>query len=175
MVKITDKEIKKILSDLVIVVDTREKVGKNNHILEYLEKNGIKYVREKLDVGDYSYKFQNYPQYSGMVAIERKQSLDEIVGNFIQHRDRFDREFERAKQSNVTMNLVLESTTWTKIFNGSYRSQVHPNNIMANIVRLADKHQCPVYFTKPSETGELVYNLIIWNLRRRLKEIDYES
>lgn len=170
-IEITEKELSKILSDIVIVVDTREQVGKNNHILDWLDSKGIKHTREKLDVGDYSYKFPNYPKFDKLFSVERKKTLDEIVGNFIQHRDRFDREFERAKQSNVKMNLVLESTSWSKIFNGSYRSNVHPNNVMANIVRLEVLHDCPVYFAKPSECGQLIYNLIIWNVKRILKDM----
>lgn len=167
---ITENEILKLLKEMTIIVDTREQVGKNDHILNYFEKNKIDYVREKLDVGDYSYKFPNKPELSKMFSIERKKSLDEICNNFSKERDRFDKEFERAKNSNIKMNLVLENTSWTKIFNGSYRSQLHPNCILANIVRLEMLHDCPVYFCKPSECGELLYNLIIWNVKRILKE-----
>lgn len=155
---------------MVIIVDTREQVGKNNHILDYFTKNGITYVREKLDVGDYSYKFIAQPELSKLYSVERKKSLDEIANNFGKERERFDREFERAKRQGIKMNLILENTSWTKLFNGSYRSQLHPNCIMANLIRLDMLHDCPVYFCKPSESGELIYNLIIWNTKRILKE-----
>lgn len=168
---ITEKEINNLLKNIIIVVDTREQEGKNSHILDWFEKNNIKYVREKLDVGDYSYKFSDNSEYSKLFSVERKKSLDEICGNFTKGRDRFDREFERAKNNNIKMNLVLESTSWTKIFNGTYRSQLHPNNIMANLVRLEVLHDCPTYFSKPAETGELVYNLIVWNVKRILKGV----
>jgi ERCC4-type nuclease len=48
----TDKEIKELLSGLVILIDTREQG--NSHILKYLESHKITHKKRKLDYGDYS-------------------------------------------------------------------------------------------------------------------------
>lgn len=165
----TEKDVLKLLQNIYIVCDTREQ--KNAHILKYFEENNIPFVKKKLDYGDYSCEFANIDNPKMVnFSIERKGSLDEIVGNFTKGRDRFEREYQRMLDDGGRMNLVLESGSWTKIFNGSYRSEVHPNNIIANIVRLEEKFHCPVYFCKPSESGQLIYNLIIWNVKRILKK-----
>ena len=44
--------MKILLSNLCIVVDTREQV--NQHIISYFDKKKIKYTVRKLDQGDYS-------------------------------------------------------------------------------------------------------------------------
>lgn len=41
-----------LISSMVILVDTREKV--NDHILEYFDKKSITYKKKALDYGDYS-------------------------------------------------------------------------------------------------------------------------
>ena len=42
-----------LISSMVILVDTREKV--NDHILEYFDKKNITYKKKALDYGDYSF------------------------------------------------------------------------------------------------------------------------
>ena len=50
--KFSDVELKKILKELVILIDTREK--SNKHIIKWFEEKKIKYKVQKLDYGDYS-------------------------------------------------------------------------------------------------------------------------
>ena len=40
---------------MIIIQDTREKVGHKNHILKYFERHNIQVVWQKLNVGDYDY------------------------------------------------------------------------------------------------------------------------
>ena len=50
--KFTEKEIKKILDNLTILIDTRE--NSNSHIIDFFNKKKIPYKVQKLDFGDYS-------------------------------------------------------------------------------------------------------------------------
>ena len=120
----TDKQLADVINSMVILVDSREK--KNQHILDYFISNGIKYRREALNSGDYSFEC-NLTQYNKTICVERKNSLSEIAGNFTSHRDRFVREFERAKINDTKMHIVLENATFRKIFNGSYRLKFNHN------------------------------------------------
>ena len=52
--RFTDKELKKILDNLTILVDTREQ--SNQHIIDFFNKKKIPYSIEKLPFGDYSCK-----------------------------------------------------------------------------------------------------------------------
>lgn len=51
--KYTETEQKKILSSIIILVDTQEKV--NGHITEYFDKHKIGYKKRSLESGDYSF------------------------------------------------------------------------------------------------------------------------
>lgn len=181
---ITTKEIQKILTEIVIIYDTREKEvetfdksgnkvisKKNQHILDFLNENNIAYEREKLDFGDYSYKIPNRPELSKLIAIERKSGLDEIANNFGKHRDRFKREFEKFKENNVLSYLIIENASWTKIFNGSYRGALHKNTMISSLIRWEKKYNCPVHLVKKTEAGQLIYNLILWNLKKKLEDM----
>ena len=52
MYRYTEKELKTLLDNIVILVDTREQV--NDHIISYFNAKKKKYKVEKLDQGDYS-------------------------------------------------------------------------------------------------------------------------
>ena len=51
--KYTESELKKLLDNMVILIDTREK--KNDHITNYFDKHDIKYENKALTCGDYSF------------------------------------------------------------------------------------------------------------------------
>ena len=54
--RFTDREIKKILDNLTICVDSREQ--SNQHIIDFFDKKKVPYVVEKLPFGDYSCKIK---------------------------------------------------------------------------------------------------------------------
>lgn len=179
---ITKSEIEKILNNLVIIYDTREKeieqldakgnrivIRKNQHILDYLDNVGVEYKREKLTFGDYSYDIKGFPELSRKIVIERKASLDEISQNFGKHRDRFKREFDKAMQQGVQTYLIVENTSWTKVFNGKWRGALHPNAMIASLIAWEKKYSCPVHLIKKAEAGQLIYSLILFNLKKILE------
>lgn len=164
---LTDKEISNILNDIVYIFDTREQ--KNHHIIEYFEKNNIPYIIEKLETTDYSYYLPNYPHLNldKQVLIEKKNSLDEICGNFTKDRDRFAREFERV--DNELVHIIIENATWRKLFNHSYNSQLPPKSLLASLLTWNARYDCPIWFCKKDEIAILIQNIIYYNLREILK------
>lgn len=165
----TDKEIGNILDDMVIIVDSREK--SNVHILEYFNALGIKHKCEKLDSADYSFILPNYQHLflDKKVLVERKGSIDEIVGNLSANRDRFIREFERL-EPDQKISMVLENLTWKKVNNGSYRSKINPKSIIASLITWETRYNCPMYPCTKEEAGMLIYNILKYGLRERLKK-----
>ena len=85
--KYTDKEMKKVLDNLVVIVDSREQ--NNQHILDFFNKKNIPYKVVKNDFGDYTAMipkntitgFTSDLYFDRDIAIERKNSIDEIAGN----------------------------------------------------------------------------------------------
>lgn len=171
--KLTDKRIADIISDIVVIVDTREQ--KNDHILKYLNDNHIPYSIEKLNTADYSIRLPSFPdlKLDYQFLVEKKNSLDEIAGNFTRDRDRFVREFERIDTEKI--HLVIENATWKKLFNGSYRSNFSPRSFMASLLTWCMRYGCPVWFVGIDESPEVIYNLLKYELLERLKQLKKEQ
>ncbi|WP_040194774.1 ERCC4 domain-containing protein [Clostridium culturomicium] len=85
--KFTDTELKKVMSNLTILIDTREQA--NEHVIGFLDKKKIAYEVKKLDFGDYacmlpanSFEGQERAIYFDRdIVIERKNGIDEVAGN----------------------------------------------------------------------------------------------
>lgn len=163
----TNKEKIDILSDMTIIIDSREK--KNQHIIDYLVNNKIPYKIETLSSADYSFILTNYPKlnFDKKILVERKGSLDEVAGNFTKNRDRFKREFERLS-SDQTIHIVMETATWKKIINGSYRSKFSPNAYIASLLTWNIKYNCPIWFVEKKEAGEIIYKILYYELYNKL-------
>lgn len=163
----TDKEIDKVIKDMLVIVDSREQ--KNDHILDYFKMIDQPYKVEKLDTADYSFILPNYPelQLDGAILIEKKNSLDEIAGNFTKGRDRFTREFERVEEEHI--HLLIENATWKKILHGSYRSQFPPKSFMASLLTWSIRYGCPIWFCTPEETPIMIWNILHYELLEHLK------
>jgi len=165
----TDAQISKILQDLTIICDTREQ--KNKHILDYLTKNKVKYIVEKLETADYSFYLPNYPhlELDLSILVERKNSWDEIIGNFTKRRKQFIAEFERLDDEE--MHVVIETATWRKLFAQSYRSKVAYQSILASTLTFSTRYDAKFWFVQPQDSGELIYSLIYYGLREKLKNM----
>lgn len=165
----TDKQIGNILADMVIIVDTREQ--KNQHILDYLNDNKIPYIKEALLTGDYSFYLPSYPQLQldRCILVEKKNSLSEIAGNFTKGRDRFQREFERVSEEDF--HVVIEDATFTKVHNGSYRSNFPPNSMMGSILTWNARYKTPFWFCPRNHSPELIIKLITYGFKEKLKNI----
>lgn len=160
-------EIDSILSDMHIIVDSRE--NKWYHIRDYFNKNKIPYTVEKLDVGDYSFILPNYPHLGldKRFIVERKGSLSEVAGNFTSGRKRFTKMFERLDKDQK-IHLVMETATWRKIFNGTYHSQFHPNSYKGSLLTYSIRYNCPVWFVEKKESPEIIYKLLHYELKEFL-------
>lgn len=165
----TDKQMQDILDDMVIIVDTREK--KNEHIIKYLTDNKIRYIIKKLDIADYSFELPNFPnlKLDKQFLVEKKNSLDEIVGNFTKDRERFAREFERITSEKI--HLVIEQATWKKLLKGSYRSKFPPKSFMASLLTFSIRYNIKTWFCTEDESPTLIYNLLRYELFEHLKEL----
>lgn len=166
----TDKEISNILDDITIIIDTREK--KNDHITDIFDEMKVHYRPEKMDSGDYTFELPNYPELGldGSIVVERKNSLDEISQNFTKHRDRFQREFQRFEDESV--HILIENATWKKLLKGSYRSKLPPKSFVASLITWSIRYDSNVWMVTKAESAVVIYNLIYYGLRERLKDYD---
>jgi hypothetical protein len=87
---------------MIIQMDTREQQGKKDHILSFFESEGIKVVRSKLFVGDWTRLDKQD------VIIDTKQNLGEVYCNLVQQHTRFRDECLRARQNGIKLIILVE-------------------------------------------------------------------
>lgn len=87
-----------------LISDTREK--KNQHVLSYFDKIGVKYEVCKLDYGDYQDVYRPY------ICIDRKQNIAELAKNCTKEAERFKREIERAQRANSKLVILVEQNRY---------------------------------------------------------------
>lgn len=100
---LTETEIKKLLNNIVILVDTAEK--ENYHIEKWFLDSKIKFVRKKLKEADYSALIEYNSDtkkilesmgvyrdlyFTDEVLVERKAHLDELAGNLHTRKETVD-------------------------------------------------------------------------------------
>lgn len=171
----TDSEIKKILTSMVILVDTREQ--ENSHILDYLAKKKIPIKSRKLDYGDYSFMIPAAPElgilreisFMSEIVIERKSGLEELSGNLAQDRARFEAEFIRASGCQCRFLLMIENASYSDIINHNYRTEYNPKSFLASLMSMAHRYNFSVNFVDKQIAGSFIYHMFYYFLRNYLK------
>ena len=87
----------------MVIVDTREKPRAIVRILAEFDRQGVEYVRKKLDFADYA-----DPARIPGIVVDRKQSLLEVVTNVTTDRARFVREIDRCHAAGCRMVVLIE-------------------------------------------------------------------
>ena len=87
-----------------ILMDTREKVKQNSDLVDDLTAMGIKIVRSKLYVGDYT-RIDNMT-----VCVDTKFGMAEVYSNVIQDHERFKRELLAAKDAGIRLIVLVEES-----------------------------------------------------------------
>lgn len=173
--KYTETQMKSLIKSMVILIDTREHEGKNEHIINYFEKAGINYKKKKLDYGDYSFMISKNEElfiptdldFSSKIIIERKASLDEISGNLTTNRDRLEKELALAPSKKV---LIIESGTYQDMVNGNYRTQYNNKSFWASYHSLWHKYNIPIIFMPDkSYTGFFIRGYFEYYLKNYLR------
>lgn len=160
----TDRELNEELKKLSIICDTREQ---DRHVSEWLEKNKIPTITRKLDTGDYSCQLGEQ-SFERDIVVERKHNLDEICGNFTAERERFEREFMRAKAYGTKVYLIIENATWADIFIGNYRSKLNSKSLFGSLLSWMVRFNITVLFCKPEESARIMYGIFYYYVKERL-------
>lgn len=121
----------------------------------------------KLDSGDYSAMLGDMTMEHD-VFIERKSGLTELCGNFGVERERFAREFTRAKADGTKPFLLIENDSIDDIFLGNYRSKLQPKSLWGSICTWMTRYNASVIFCNPENTGRVIYGLLYYYARELL-------
>ena len=146
---------------MVIQVDSREQ--KFDHVTQYFDSQGIKWVKSKCVVGDYV-NLEN-----PMVVIDRKKDLQEVAGNVCQQHDRFVRELELAKELGYKMIVLVEEPNITTLTNVcswyNWRSKKNPKAVSGKtlykiMLTMSQKYGVEWEFTTKANCGERIVELL---------------
>lgn len=171
--KYTDKEVKDLLKTMVILVDTREK--KNQHILSYFDKLGVKYETKAFTQGDYSFCLPKSEEYNiprdlhfdKEVCIERKASLEEYSTNLTKHRQRLKNEFSSYCGD---MLLVIENGTYSDIAKGKFDTNFEPISYISSLHSVSTEFGVPFIFIDSEYSGMFIYLHFYYYLRNLIKK-----
>ncbi len=139
------KELEQALSTLTLIVDTREHDTESSR--HRIRNISFPYIRQKLDFGDYSCKITLADgkdiNFSDIFAVERKMNLDELALCFGAERDRFEREFIRAKDKNAR-----------------YKSRMSPNALVASMITWLIRYDCQIIMCDELISGRIIKEIL---------------
>ncbi len=166
----TPFEAREALESMVVLVDTREQDTQASRTR--LCSLGCPYERTKLDAGDYACSYIS-PRTGERevlpVAIERKMNADELCLCFGKERNRFEREFLRAKDAGWSMHLVVENISWEQIYSGRYRSKLNAAALVASLLAWSMRYGLRVWFCKSETSGRLIKDILYRELKEHLE------
>lgn len=154
-----------VRQNMEIIVDTREKV--NWHVLGAFKELGGKYSVETLKTGDYACRI-NGELLTGLL-IERKNSLDELAANITTHRERFERELQRASDMQSKLVLLVERGDFDGLFERNYRAKVSDKAYQATLFTYQERYGIEVAFVAPQYSGRYIYNRFYYHVRELMR------
>ena len=167
---------------MVVLVDSREQPTKRAE--ERYKLFGSPYERATLSYGDYTYNamlptgkplFDTSKTIEPLIAVERKESLDELAQCFTRGRDRFQREFERATANKAQIFLLVENASWENLLNGKYRSRFNAKAFEASVLAWSIRYGLQLIFCKEESSGILIHDILYRDLKERLERGDFDG
>lgn len=163
-------ELDAAMKSMEIIVDTREK--KNSHITALLDERKCSYKAQKLDYGDYTCTYasgkNNTVSIENIAVIERKANLDELAGNITKGRERFEREFLRAREAGAKVFLMIEGGSYDAIQEHRYRSQLPPKAYLNTLFSWQQKYNITISFVSKKFAGNYIYATLFMALKNYL-------
>ena len=169
----TYAEIDDVLASMVIIYDTREQP--TPALMRRLSAFPCQTRREMCGFGDYSAACTlpdgSELSLNGVVAIERKMSLDELSRNFTAGRERFAREFQRAKDSGGKLYLLVENGNIDMIFAGRYKTKFNRESYIASLMAWQARYGTQVLFCTSEISQMVIYKVLRYELKERLERM----
>jgi len=124
---------------MILVCDSREQ-----KMLDFSGIEGIEKIEEMgLSFGDYTAICHDRPV---PIVFERK-NLQDLFGTMTSGYERFKREMERAKVSNMKLILIVEGT-YTDVWNGTDYSQFSGESMIKKLHMLQVRYDLETVFTE---------------------------
>ena len=148
---------------MVIVEDSRNQIGKHKNINAYLESVGVRVLRSKMIVGDYTLPADQ------RICIDTKKDMIEVSQNIFQDHKRFKAECQLAKDCGIHLVVLIEDNTvanWDELLKWTNpqpnRSVLTPNGERCYKVMKAMEYSYGVefQFCKKNDTGKRILQIL---------------
>ena len=148
---------------MVIVEDSRNQIGKHKNINAYLESVGVRVLRSKMIVGDYTLPADQ------RICIDTKKDMVEVSQNIFQDHKRFKAECQLAKDCGIHLVVLIEDNTvanWDELLKWTNpqpnRSALTPNGERCYKVMKAMEYSYGVefQFCKKNDTGKRILQIL---------------
>ena len=168
------------MNSFEVLIDTREQDTKRAR--RRYESFGVPYRRATLSYGDYTYNamlpdgrtiLDTETAAEPLCSVERKMNLDELAQCFTRSRERFQREFERAKEHGCKITLIVENASWENLYNGKYRTKFNPAAFTASIHAWANRYNMNLIFCKEETSGVIIKDILFRDLKERLERGEF--
>lgn len=173
-------EQKAVLDSFSVLIDTREQDTDRAH--RRYKSLGVPYDRATLSYGDYCYNatlpdgskiYDQDQTIEPLAVVERKMNLDELAQCFTRGRDRFQREFERAREQGCRIYLIVENANWENLLNGKYRTRFNANAFTASQIAWMVRYNMNVMYCKEETSGRLIKEILYRDLKERLERGEF--
>ena len=171
--KYTDKEKDELVKSMTVIVDSRER--QNSHIVNWFEKNNVRYETKALKNGDYSFyvpaneklNIDRDLYYDRHIMIERKASLEELSGNIAQNRARFEEELATFSGKKY---LMIENSNYEDIVQKKYTTDLSPKAYLATIHTYNHRYGIELMFMPdPEYSAVYIYGVLSYYLKSQLR------
>lgn len=148
---------------MVVVEDSRNQIGKHKNINAYLESVGVRVLRSKMIVGDYTLPADQ------RICIDTKKDMVEVSQNIFQDHKRFKAECELAKDCGIHLVVLIEDNTvanWDELLKWTNpqpnRSALTPNGERCYKVMKAMEYSYGVefQFCNKHDTGKRILEIL---------------
>lgn len=173
-------EQKAVLDSFSVLIDTREQ--DTDRARRRYKSLGVPYDRATLSYGDYCYNatlpdgskiYDQDQTIKPLAVVERKMNLDELAQCFTRGRDRFQREFERAREQGCRIYLIVENANWENLLNGKYRTRFNANAFTASQIAWMVRYNMNVMYCKEETSGRLIREILYRDLKERLERGEF--
>jgi ERCC4-type nuclease len=144
----------KIIDLPTIIRDSREHADHGYKFIKSASCSGMQI--EALPFGDYAIK--GYPD---LIIIERKQDVNELIGNLGANRSRFERELQKMIEAKVKYKYIVVEDYWSSVFKQSRYSKMKPQAIFGSIISLWLKYEIPFIFAGGHETAHNIVRSLL--------------
>ena len=141
---------------MILIEDSRNKIGKHDNIIRYCKDNGIEIQRKVLNVGDYM-----LPQ--GTKAIDTKANIDELANDLYRDKKDLNKKYKKCLHDKIKLIVLIEEPikdiselkSWQ-----SKHSKINGRLLVDLIHTLQISYGIRFIFCHPNDTGAKILELL---------------